>query len=122
MRFSKKLVSLSIHISRGIKPVVVLWIQLLFLTGIPAGVVNMVFGLGPKVGEAIVTHPGISGITFTGSTATGQRIQRNSAEHIKKLSLEVGASLVDVCNGVSRFSTSTEYLRCVLCGLFTARR
>ena len=49
----------------------------------------MVFGLGGKVGEAIVTHPDISGVTFTGSTTTGQRIQRNSAQHCKKLSLEV---------------------------------
>ncbi|XP_067948349.1 2-aminomuconic semialdehyde dehydrogenase-like [Watersipora subatra] len=58
--------------------------------GLPAGVVNMVFGVGPKVGEAIVTHPDIPIITFTGSTTTGQRIQRNSAEHCKKLSLELG--------------------------------
>ena len=57
--------------------------------GLPAGVVNMVFGVGSKVGEAIVTHPDIPLISFTGSTATGQRIQKSSAQHIKKLSLEV---------------------------------
>ena len=57
--------------------------------GIPSGVINMVFGLGSKVGESIVSHPDIPLITFTGSTATGQRIQRNSAEYCKKLSLEV---------------------------------
>lgn len=49
----------------------------------------MVFGVGAKVGEAIVMHPDIPLLTFTGSTATGQRIQRNSAEYCKKLSLEV---------------------------------
>lgn len=62
---------------------------MIIVVGIPAGVVNMVFGVGPKVGEAIVTHSDIPLLTFTGSSATGQRIQRNSAEFCKKLSLEV---------------------------------
>ena len=42
--------------------------------GLPAGVLNIVHGLGPKVGEAIVAHPDIPAISFTGGTATGKRI------------------------------------------------
>ena len=47
------------------------------------------FGTGPKAGEALVTHPDVPIISFTGSIATGERIQRVSAPYCKKLSLEV---------------------------------
>ncbi len=49
----------------------------------------MVFGTGPKVGEALVSHPDIPLISFTGSTATAERIRRAAAPYTKKLSLEV---------------------------------
>lgn len=58
--------------------------------GLPKGVVNFVFGLGAKAGEALVKHPHVPLISFTGGTATGKRIYRESAEHFKKLSLELG--------------------------------
>ncbi|XP_062426870.1 2-aminomuconic semialdehyde dehydrogenase isoform X2 [Rhea pennata] len=58
--------------------------------GIPHGVVNMVFGTGPRAGEAIVCHPDVPLISFTGSTLTAQRIIEKSAPHCKKLSLELG--------------------------------
>lgn len=58
----------------------------------PAGVINMVFGTGPKVGDALVTHPKVPLISFTGGTATGELIMRNSARFCKKLSLELGKS------------------------------
>jgi len=58
--------------------------------GLPDGVVNMVFGTGPSAGEALVTHPDVPLISFTGSTATGQKIFEKSAVHFKKLSLEMG--------------------------------
>ena len=49
----------------------------------------MVFGSGPRAGEAIVKHPSIPLISFTGSTAVGRRIQSVSAPFVKRLSLEV---------------------------------
>ena len=49
----------------------------------------MVFGMGPQAGEAIVTHPDVRVISFTGSTVVGKRIQEKSAPFVKKLSLEV---------------------------------
>lgn len=58
--------------------------------GLPAGVLNIVFGLGSPVGEAIVRHPQVPLISFTGGTETGRRIYRDSAEHFKKISLELG--------------------------------
>ncbi|XP_014352049.1 2-aminomuconic semialdehyde dehydrogenase-like [Latimeria chalumnae] len=58
--------------------------------GIPPGVVNIVFGTGPKAGEALVSHPDVPLISFTGSTVTAQRITEKSAPHFKKLSLELG--------------------------------
>ncbi len=58
--------------------------------GIPAGVLNIVHGLGPKVGAAITAHPGITAISFTGGTRTGAEIARVAAPMFKKLSLELG--------------------------------
>jgi hypothetical protein len=49
----------------------------------------MVFGVGPKCGAALVQHPDVPMISFTGSTATGRYIMENSAPYFKKLSLEV---------------------------------
>ncbi len=56
----------------------------------PKGVINMVFGLGAGAGEAIVKHPKIPLISFTGGTETGKRIYRDSAENFKKIGLELG--------------------------------
>uniref|UniRef100_A0A2K6E8K6 Aldehyde dehydrogenase 8 family member A1 n=1 Tax=Macaca nemestrina TaxID=9545 RepID=A0A2K6E8K6_MACNE len=58
--------------------------------GVPPGVVNIVFGTGPRVGEALVSHPEVPLISFTGSQPTAQRITQLSAPHCKKLSLELG--------------------------------
>lgn len=58
--------------------------------GLPPGVCNLAFGTGPKAGAAIVKHPDIPVISFTGSTATGQTITQMSAPFYKKLSLELG--------------------------------
>lgn len=60
------------------------------MTGVPPGVVNIVFGSGPKAGNAIVTHPEVPLVSFTGSTATGALITERSARHFKKISLELG--------------------------------
>lgn len=58
--------------------------------GLPPGVLNIVQGLGPKAGEAIVRHPKIKAISFTGSTRAGSEIARIAAPIFKKLSLELG--------------------------------
>jgi len=58
--------------------------------GLPPGVLNIVHGLGLSVGEAIVQHPKIKAISFTGSTRAGAEIARIAAPMFKKLSLELG--------------------------------
>ncbi|MCP9753268.1 aldehyde dehydrogenase [Ferruginibacter sp. HRS2-29] len=58
--------------------------------GLPAGVLNILHGDGPSCGEAIVKHPGIKAISFTGSTRAGEQIARIAAPMFKKLSLELG--------------------------------
>ncbi len=58
--------------------------------GLPKGVLNIVHGLGPKVGEAIVSHPEVPLISFTGGTQTGKHIAQVAAPMFKKLSLELG--------------------------------
>jgi aminomuconate-semialdehyde/2-hydroxymuconate-6-semialdehyde dehydrogenase len=58
--------------------------------GFPAGVLNIVQGRGPGAGQALVDHPGVKAITFTGSTAVGLRLAESCARSLKKISLELG--------------------------------
>ena len=58
--------------------------------GLPAGVLNIVHGDGPSVGEAIARHPGIDLISFTGSVRGGTRVSTLAAATIKKVTLELG--------------------------------
>ena len=58
--------------------------------GFPPGVLNVVPGHGSTAGEALVAHPGVDKIAFTGSTAVGQRIARTAADTVKRVSLELG--------------------------------
>ena len=64
--------------------------------GLPPGVLNVVTGTGPKVGEALVLHPDVNMIGFTGSTAVGQRIIRLSADTVKRTSLELGGKSANI--------------------------
>jgi aldehyde dehydrogenase (NAD+) len=63
--------------------------ELAIEAGVPAGVVNIVTG-GPETGRAMVRHPGIDKIAFTGSTAVGKEIMRGAAETLKRVTLELG--------------------------------
>jgi len=58
--------------------------------GFPPGVLNIVHGRGPTVGQAVVEHPAVKAISFTGSTATGAHIAAAAAAQFKKVSLEMG--------------------------------
>ncbi len=63
--------------------------ELAIEAGFPAGVLNIVTG-GPETGKAIVQHPGIDKIAFTGSTAVGKEIMRGAADTLKRVTLELG--------------------------------
>jgi acyl-CoA reductase-like NAD-dependent aldehyde dehydrogenase len=64
--------------------------------GLPAGVFNMVTGLGPVVGEALVKHPQVDAISFTGSTRAGKRISEVAAQTVKRVTLELGGKSASV--------------------------
>jgi acyl-CoA reductase-like NAD-dependent aldehyde dehydrogenase len=58
--------------------------------GLPPGVLNVVTGPGTEVGQALVAHPGIDKIAFTGDTSTGKAIMRGAADTLKRITLELG--------------------------------
>jgi aminomuconate-semialdehyde/2-hydroxymuconate-6-semialdehyde dehydrogenase len=70
--------------------------QLCQSIGFPAGVLNIVNGLGPKVGAALVGHAKVSAISFTGGTETGRTIARTAGPLFKKTSLELGGKNANV--------------------------
>jgi phenylacetaldehyde dehydrogenase len=64
--------------------------ELVLEAGFPPGVVNIVTGLGHLAGQALVDHPGVDKISFTGSTAVGKRILAAAGGNLKRVSLELG--------------------------------
>lgn len=78
--------------------------------GMPPGVLNIVHGLGGSAGDAIVQHPKVKAISFTGGTATGEYIARTAAPKFKKLSLELGGKnpniIFDDCDYDDMLSTT----------------
>ena len=64
--------------------------------GLPAGVVNLVPGYGPVVGEAIAAHPDVDMVSFTGSTRAGKRVAELAAQTVKKVALELGGKSANV--------------------------
>jgi aldehyde dehydrogenase (NAD+) len=64
--------------------------------GMPAGVFNLVTGYGTPAGEALVKHPGVDMISFTGSTRAGKRISELAAQSVKRVALELGGKSASV--------------------------
>src|SRR5918993_1058182 len=64
--------------------------------GLPAGVFNLVSGLGPTVGEAIASHPDVDMVSFTGSTRAGKRVSELAASTVKRVSLELGGKSANI--------------------------
>jgi acyl-CoA reductase-like NAD-dependent aldehyde dehydrogenase len=65
-------------------------------TGLPAGVYNLVPGTGPVAGEALVSHPDVDMISFTGSTRAGRRVGALAAETVKRVALELGGKSANI--------------------------
>ena len=86
--------------------------EILDEVGFPAGVLNIVHGTGPNVGEPLVSHPEVPVISFTGGTATGARISSVAAPMFKKLSLELGGKNPNVifadCNFEKMLRTTLQ--------------
>jgi aldehyde dehydrogenase (NAD+) len=64
--------------------------------GLPAGVFNLVSGVGPIVGEAIAAHPDVDMVSFTGSTRAGKRVAELAAATVKRVALELGGKSANV--------------------------
>ena len=64
--------------------------QIALEAGLPPGVLNVITGSGASVGQALVEHPGIDKIAFTGDTSTGRGVMRTAAETLKHITLELG--------------------------------
>jgi aldehyde dehydrogenase (NAD+) len=74
--------------------------------GLPPGVFNLVTGVGPVVGEAMVTHPDVDMISFTGSTRAGKRVQELASEYVKKVALELGGKSANIILDDADFATA----------------
>lgn len=70
--------------------------ELALEAGIPEGVINVVTGFGETAGAALVEHPDVDKVAFTGSTAVGQRIIRAAAGNLKRVTLELGGKSPDI--------------------------
>lgn len=73
-----------------------LFAEIVLAAGVPAGVFNMVHGTGPVVGEALVGHPLVDMVSFTGSTRAGRRVSAVAAGTIKRVALELGGKSASV--------------------------
>jgi aldehyde dehydrogenase (NAD+) len=73
-----------------------LLMEVLAEAGVPAGVVNLVHGTGPVVGEAIASHPRVDMVSFTGSTRAGRRVSVVAADTVKRVALELGGKSANV--------------------------
>lgn len=85
--------------------------------GFPAGVFNVVTGSGPDCGRALVRHPGVDKVAFTGSTATGKAVMKDAADHLAAVSLELGGKSPNI---VFEDADLTEATNGVVAGIFAA--
>jgi len=70
--------------------------EIMHEVGFPKGVFNLITGYGPVVGEAIAAHPKTDMISFTGSTRAGKRLMEVAAQHVKRVSLELGGKSANI--------------------------
>jgi (Z)-2-((N-methylformamido)methylene)-5-hydroxybutyrolactone dehydrogenase len=85
--------------------------------GVPAGVVNVVTGLGPEVGEALVTHPAVAHVGFTGGSAAGKKIYELAARGLKTVTLELGGKSPNI---VFEDADLDQAVKGVVSGIFAA--
>ena len=91
--------------------------EIISRSGIPAGVFNLVMGRGSVIGDALVNHPGIDAISFTGSQGVGARIAEACATGLKKFQLEMGGKNPQVVLDDADLKTAVEL--CVQSAFFS---
>jgi acyl-CoA reductase-like NAD-dependent aldehyde dehydrogenase len=90
--------------------------RLLAEAGFPPGVFNVVTGFGASTGGPLVRHPGVDKVAFTGSTATGIRIMKDAADHLARVSLELGGKSPNIVFG----DADDDVVNGVVAGIFAA--
>ncbi len=93
------------------------FMKLVEAAGFPPGVVNVVTGFGQEIGDALVKHPRVAKVAFTGGTQTGKRIYQNAAEGIKKVSLELGGKSPNIVFNDANLENAAKG---VISGIFAA--
>jgi acyl-CoA reductase-like NAD-dependent aldehyde dehydrogenase len=76
--------------------------------GVPAGVFNVVTGIGAEAGAPMLTHPGVDKISFTGSKVVGKMIQRTCADQLKRVTLELGGKSPNIIFGDADLERAVE--------------
>jgi acyl-CoA reductase-like NAD-dependent aldehyde dehydrogenase len=85
--------------------------------GLPPGVVNIVTGLGSDTGEALVSHPNVAKICFTGGDATGALVYQTAAKHIKPVTMELGGKSANIVFADAKIDNAVKG---VVSGIFAA--
>src|SRR5690606_40454470 len=85
--------------------------------GFPPGVVNIVTGFGAEIGEALVTHPKVAKVAFTGGDRTGQVVYESAARSIKPVTLELGGKSANI---VFDDAVLDDAVKGVVSGIFAA--
>jgi aldehyde dehydrogenase (NAD+) len=84
--------------------------KLLKEAGLPAGVVNVVVGYGPTVGNALTINPRVDKVAFTGSTAVGRKVmEAASKSNLKSVTLELGGKSADIVFEDANFNEAVKY-------------
>jgi len=82
--------------------------EIIHEAGVPAGVFNLVTGFGPEIGEALVTHPQVDMVSFTGSTNAGKRISQLAADTVKRVALELGGKSAGIVLDDADFAVAVK--------------
>ena len=93
------------------------FVKLVEEAGFPPGVVNVVTGYGQDVGEALVTHPDVAKVAFTGSEAGGQRVNETAAKGLKRVTLELGGKSPNIVFDDAKLD---DAVKGVISGIFAA--
>jgi (Z)-2-((N-methylformamido)methylene)-5-hydroxybutyrolactone dehydrogenase len=96
-------------------------VELVAKAGLPRGVVNLVHGTGGVTGQALIEHPGVDKIAFTGGTETGRHVAATAAKTLKRVSLELGGKSANVVFADADLDTAA-YQACWACFLYTGQQ
>ncbi|MFO1258056.1 MAG: aldehyde dehydrogenase [Gammaproteobacteria bacterium] len=93
------------------------FVKLVEQAGFPPGVVNVVTGYGHEIGDALIKHPKVAKLSFTGGTATGKHVYQTAAASIKKVSLELGGKSPNIVFSDANLDNA---IKGVISGIFAA--